>query len=93
VQDVAYDSMLRGKRQQVHAAVARVLEERFPETAETKPEVLAQHYCEAGLAEPCIECRLRAGQRAAEPSANLEAVGHLSRGARGAGFPARVAPA
>ena len=80
VQDAAYDSMLRGKRQQVHAAVARVLEERFPETAETKPEVLAQHYCEAGLAEPCIEYRLRAGQRAAELSANLEAVGHLTKG-------------
>jgi predicted ATPase len=80
VQDTAYDSMLRSRRQQVHAAVASVLEERFPETAETKPEVLAQHYCEAGLAERCVEYRLRAGQRAAELSANLEAVGHLTKG-------------
>ena len=41
VQDVAYDGLLRGKRQQIHAAVARALEERFPETAEIEPEVLA----------------------------------------------------
>jgi predicted ATPase/class 3 adenylate cyclase len=80
VRDAAYDSMLRGKRQQVHAAIARALEERFPETAQTKPEVLAQHYCEAGLAERCVEYRLRAGHRAAELSANLEAVGHLKNG-------------
>jgi predicted ATPase len=80
VQDAAYDSMLRGKRQQVHAAIARVLEERFPETAETKPEVLAQHYSEAGMAERCVDYRLRAGHRAAELSANVEAAGHLTKG-------------
>jgi predicted ATPase/class 3 adenylate cyclase len=80
VRDAAYDSMLRGKRQQVHAAIARVLEERFPETVQTKPEVLAQHYCEAGMAERCIDYRLRAGHRAAELSANVEAVGQLTKG-------------
>ena len=82
VQDAAYESMLRSKRQQVHAAIARVLEERFPETAETKPEVLAQHYCEAGMPERCIDYRLRAGHRAAELSANVEGVGHLTKGSR-----------
>jgi predicted ATPase len=80
VRDAAYDSMLRSKRHQIHAGIARVLEERFPETAETKPEVLAQHYCEAGIVERCIDYRLRAGRRAAELSANVEAVDHLTKG-------------
>jgi class 3 adenylate cyclase/predicted ATPase len=80
VQDAAYDSLLRSKRQQIHAMLATVLEERFPETATTQPEVLAHHYTAAGLAEPAVRYWLKAGQRAAELSANLEAVGHLRRG-------------
>ena len=80
VQDAAYDSMLRSRRQQIHAAIARVLEERFPETAKIEPEVLAHHYSEAGLAEPAIGYWLKAGQRATERSANVEAISHLTKG-------------
>jgi predicted ATPase len=32
----------------MHQQVARLLEERFPETAETQPELLAHHYTAAG---------------------------------------------
>ena len=49
VQDTAYQSLLKSKRQQIHQQIAQVLEERFPETAETQPELLAHHYTEAGL--------------------------------------------
>jgi class 3 adenylate cyclase/predicted ATPase len=80
VQDAAYDSLLRSKRQHIHATLATVLQERFPETATTQPEVLAHHYTAAGLAEPAVRYWLKAGQRAAELSANLEAVGHLTKG-------------
>lgn len=80
VQDAAYDSMLRSKRQLVHAVIARVLEEHFPETAKIQPEVLAHHYTEAGLAELAIGYWLKAGQRATERSANVEAISHLTKG-------------
>jgi predicted ATPase len=51
VRDAAYQSLLKGCRQQLHARIAAVLEERFPETADAEPELLAQHCAEGGLAE------------------------------------------
>lgn len=80
VQDAAYDSLLRSKRQQIHAAIARAVEEHFPEKATIQPEMLAHHYSEAGLAEQAISYWLKAGQQAAELSANEEAIGHLTKG-------------
>lgn len=49
IQYTAYQSLLKSRRQQLHQQVARVLEERFPDTKETQPELLAHHYTEAGL--------------------------------------------
>jgi predicted ATPase len=80
VQDVAYQSLLKTRREQLHARIARVLEERFPETAATQPELLAQHYTAAGPHDKAVEHWHRAGQRASERSANLEAIAHLTRG-------------
>jgi predicted ATPase len=56
------------------------LEARFPETAETQPELLAHHYTEAGLREQALPYWQRAGERAIQRSANLEAVSHVTRG-------------
>ena len=47
---------------------------------ETQPELLAQHYTEAGLMAQAIPYWQQAGQRAIERSANLEAIGHLTKG-------------
>ncbi|MFQ6024333.1 MAG: adenylate cyclase, partial [Acidiferrobacterales bacterium] len=80
VQDTAYESLLRGKRQQLHARIAEVLESRFPERAEAEPELLAHHFTKAGVHEPAIEYWLRAGRRAMERSADQEAVAHLKKG-------------
>jgi predicted ATPase len=80
VQDAAYASLLRGKRQQLHARIAQVLEERFPETAETQPELLARHFAEAGLTRRAVAYLQKAGDRASERSAYAEAVSHLTRG-------------
>ncbi len=80
VEDTAYRSLLESTRQQYHRRVARVLEEQFPETAQTEPELLAQHYTEAGLAEQAIDYWQSAGERASEHSANVEAVAHLEKG-------------
>src|SRR4029077_6821980 len=80
VQDVARESLLKSKRQQIHARIATVLAERFPAVVETEPETLAQHLTEAGLADRAVVYWMRAGKNAVERSANLEAISHLSKG-------------
>jgi len=80
VQDAAYGTILLSRRQQLHARCAEVLQLTSAELADRKPEMLAHHYIEAGLADQAIAFWLKAGQRAAERSANLEAIGHLAKG-------------
>src|SRR3990170_4139523 len=80
IQDAAYQSLLKSKRQQYHRKIAQILEERFPETVETEPELLAHHYTEAGLRGEAIAYWHRAGERARQRSANVEAIGHLTKG-------------
>lgn len=80
VQDTAYQSLLKSRRQQLHQQVAQVLVEQFPELVEAQPELVAHHYTEAGFSQHAIPYWHRAGQRAIERSANVEAVRHLSKG-------------
>jgi TOMM system kinase/cyclase fusion protein len=80
IQDAAYQSLLRSTRQQYHQRIAQVLEGRFLEICETQPELLAHHYTEAGVLAQAIPYWQRAGQRAIEGSANVEAIHHLSKG-------------
>ncbi|HEX5814749.1 MAG TPA: AAA family ATPase [Methylomirabilota bacterium] len=80
IQEAAYQTLLRSVRQQYHQRIAQTLVEKFPEVAETQPELLAHHYTEAGLAAQAVPCWQRAGQRAVERSANAEAISHLTRG-------------
>jgi TOMM system kinase/cyclase fusion protein len=78
IQDAAYESLLRSTRQRHHQRVAQVLEARFPEICETQPEFLAHHYTEADLAEEAVVYWRRAGERAIQRSANLEAISHFT---------------
>lgn len=80
VQDAAYQSLLNRTRQKHHQQVAELLAQRFPEIAETQPELVAHHYTEAGCAEPAADLWLQAGQHAARRFANQEAIAHLSKG-------------
>jgi class 3 adenylate cyclase/predicted ATPase len=80
IQDAAYQSLLKSRRQQLHQQIAHVLEEQFAEIKEIQPELLAHHYTEAGLVEQAIPYWQQAGQRAIERSANVEAVSHLTKG-------------
>ncbi|MER3448153.1 MAG: hypothetical protein C4291_15620 [Candidatus Dadabacteria bacterium] len=80
IQDTAYQSLLKSKRQQYHHRIAQVLEEQFTEIAETQPELLAHHYTEAGLKEQAVTYWQKAGQKAVERSANMEAISHLTKG-------------
>jgi class 3 adenylate cyclase/tetratricopeptide (TPR) repeat protein len=80
VQDAAYGTLLLSQRRELHARIGKVLEEQFPETAATQPEVLAHHYAQAGLVDPAIEYWRIAGERALRRSAMVEAASHLTRG-------------
>jgi class 3 adenylate cyclase/predicted ATPase len=79
VQNAAYGSLLRSKRQEIHARIAAALESQFPEIAIAEPELLAHHFNEAGLTEAAIEWWRTAGQRSLARSALVEAVEQLTR--------------
>jgi predicted ATPase len=80
IRDSAYESLLRSTRQHYHQRIAQVLEAQFPEAAEAEPELLAYHYMEAGLNEQAVDYWHKAGQKAIERSAHVEALNHLQRG-------------
>jgi class 3 adenylate cyclase/tetratricopeptide (TPR) repeat protein len=80
VHDVAYDTLLRSRRKELHGKIARALEKRWPEIAETTPELLAHHYTAAGEDEVAVRFWERAGEVALERFAMAEAVAHLSAG-------------
>ncbi len=80
IQDTAYQSLLKSRRQQLHQHIAQVLAECFPETAQTQPELLAHHYTEAGLIEQAIPYWQVAGERAITRSAHQEAINHFTKG-------------
>jgi tetratricopeptide (TPR) repeat protein len=80
VQDAAYGTLLRSRRQQLHARIAATLEDQFPEIVVTQPALLAQHCAEAGLAEKAVAHWLKAGRQAMAGSAMTEAVAQLRKG-------------
>jgi predicted ATPase len=77
LQDAAYASLLRGRRQELHRRIADALEDQFAELAETQPQLMAHHLAQAGRTELAINYLRKAGERANESSANAEAIGHL----------------
>jgi serine/threonine protein kinase/predicted ATPase len=80
LEDALYNALVKSKRQQFHGRIAEVLEARFPLTVKSQPELLAHHFTEAGLTEQAIGYWLKAGLRSRERSAEIEAIGHLTRG-------------
>jgi predicted ATPase/class 3 adenylate cyclase len=80
IQDTTYHALLKSTRQQYHTTIARVLEDRFPETVATQPELVAHHYTEAGLLEHALPYWQQAGERATQRSAYVEAIRYLTRG-------------
>lgn len=80
VQDAAYQSLLKARRQDLHARIAMALEREFPQVVDAEPEVLAHHCSQAALIEQALGYWARAGELAIRRSANEEAVSHLRRG-------------
>jgi class 3 adenylate cyclase len=73
VQDTAHASLLRARRQRIHADIARALEERFPDQIEAAPAIVARHCMEAGLHERAAHYCLRGAEVALARSAYAEA--------------------
>ena len=80
VQDAAYSTLLRSRRQQLHSRIGSVLETQFPDFGEAHPELLAHHFTEAGLVDRAVEYWLKAGRHALARSAMKEAEALLRKG-------------
>jgi len=80
VQDAAYSTLLRRRRQQLHARIAAVLESQFLEIVAAQPQLIAQHCAEAGLNEKAVGYWLKAGHQAVARSVMTEAAAQLQKG-------------
>ena len=75
IQDAAYDSLLKSRRQALHARAAEILRE----SASPEPEAIAHHFTQAGLDDLAIEWWGKAGDQALRRSAFQEAIAHLGK--------------
>jgi class 3 adenylate cyclase/tetratricopeptide (TPR) repeat protein len=80
VQDAAYDSLLKSRRKKLHGDIVHLLEERWPETRDAAPELLAFHYTAAERYPVAAPLWLRAGEVAVQRFALPEAITHLRTG-------------
>ncbi len=80
IQDAAYQSLLKKSRRELHGRIAEALLAQFPDTAQKRPELVAQHFTEAGRAEAAVRHWLDAGRLAVGRAANTEALAHIHRG-------------
>ena len=78
IQDAAYDSLLKSRRQALHLRAAELLRGQ-PERAAAEPEVIAHHFTQAGLDDLAIEWWGKAGDQALRRSAFQEAIAHLGK--------------
>src|SRR6516164_1453805 len=80
VQDAAYSTLLRRRRQELHTRVAAVLEGHFADLVDRQPELLAHHLTSAGDTERAVDQWLKAGRHAAARFTYREAIAHFQRG-------------
>jgi class 3 adenylate cyclase/tetratricopeptide (TPR) repeat protein len=73
IRDAAYEALLKTRRKELHAQVARTINEQFPALKETHPEVLARHWTEAGETAQAIAAWTRGGKVAESHHAFREA--------------------
>jgi predicted ATPase len=74
IQDAAYESLLKSRRQALHGRAAEALRE-----ANAEPEAIAHHFTQAGLDDLAIEWWGKAGDQALRRSAFQEAIAHLGK--------------
>jgi class 3 adenylate cyclase/tetratricopeptide (TPR) repeat protein len=89
IQDVAYKSLLRERRRELHRRVAFALEELYPDRLAEHYEELAHHFSEGEEWSKAFEYLERSGDRAREAYANATALDWYARALEAAG---RVTP-
>ena len=80
VQETAYMSLLKKRRQEFHRRIVDALEKSLSGVIRSNPELLAYHCTEAGLLEQAIPYWKRAGELALSRSAHAEAINHFKDG-------------
>jgi tetratricopeptide (TPR) repeat protein len=79
IQDAAYQSMLLSRRRHYHGDIGRTLEHRFPETVQSQPELVAEHYTAAAMLEQAIPYWVKAGEQAVARFVLRESLAHFER--------------
>src|SRR5215468_4291087 len=79
VQDTAYQTLLKSRRQILHRQIADVLRDESSAVAAVEPELVAYHLTQAGLDELAVEWWGKAGDQALRRSAFKEAAAHLGK--------------
>ncbi|MET1082625.1 MAG: AAA family ATPase, partial [Burkholderiales bacterium] len=82
IQEAAYQSLLKSRRQQLHERIARVIVDQFASEADAHPEVVALHHTRAGNVDPAVSWWQKAGQHAFRRASYAEAIAHYSSGLR-----------
>jgi len=80
IQEAAYNSLLLRRRREYHRRIAEAIEAHAVGAADFSDELIAQHFAASDLPAKAIPYRRRAGQRALQRFANLEAIEHLNQG-------------
>jgi class 3 adenylate cyclase/predicted ATPase len=82
VQETAYESLLKTRRQHIHRRIAEAVRDQLPEQASAEPEIVAHHFTQAGLPELAVEWWSKAGDLAMQRSAYAEAIAHFETALR-----------
>ena len=79
LREVALHSLLKARRRELHARTGRVLAAAFPQKSEARPDLVAQHFTEAGLGVEAATWWRLAGDRATRQFAPHEAITSYQR--------------
>ena len=79
IRDVAYESLLRQRRESLHGAIAEAIEALEDTETEEHTAILAYHYGRSCYLDRAINFTLRAGDHAARLHARTEASGYYSQ--------------
>ena len=79
IQETAYESVLKRRRQELHATIGAALVEHFPDKVAREPESVALHLSAANLEEQALPYWQRAGELALQRFAMGDAIAHLQK--------------
>jgi len=80
MRDAAYQGLLYSRRRHWHRRIANTIRELFPSIAETQPELLAQHFSDAGMVKEALSQWHLCASKNLEKFNNLEAAEQAGHG-------------